>query len=389
MFKENLRIMSWRSHYSAPPTPAVKKSTQTVKEPAWVSVLPSAKGLWSMIVTFRERGSNEIADNLEAAAEKQAEVHLKTQELMMNKRTGLRHEPPPPTIRLPRDVVEPVRRIKSRSSTPTHTPTINTTNINMGDMETSQRDSQYSQHSESDDLDGDTAQEKSNCGEQEEQRSTRTKHRLPSVRLEPASPLSSCTVSPRSRSPVSPPGSTPSSPTCPTPGDLYLAAPPPLAPIKPHACYHSRLKTYERSKFRWVSPSPSELSEAGFYFIGPRDNVQCFSCDTAQNYWKPAEDPWVRHGRRSPSCDYVIETRGLDFISAIINKVEKVKTGLKNSYSRSNSNSSLKGTDSELTNMKLRETKTASSSGWRLDPYKERGVGAVPAKSTAKRKKKS
>ena len=97
----------------------------------------------------------------------------------------------------------------------------------------------------------------------------------------------------------------------------------------------------------------------------------------------------MRHGRRSPSCDYVIETRGLDFISAIINKVEKVKTGLKNSYSRSNSNSSLKGTDSELTNMKLRETKTASSSGWRLDPYKERGVGAAPAKSTAKRKKKS
>ena len=55
---------------------------------------------------------------------------------------------------------------------------------------------------------------------------------------------------------------------------------------------------------RWDSPSPSELSEAGkiypemnklrflysgFYFIGPRDNVQCFSCDTCQNYWKPAE----------------------------------------------------------------------------------------------------
>ena len=97
----------------------------------------------------------------------------------------------------------------------------------------------------------------------------------------------------------------------------------------------------------------------------------------------------MRHGRRSPSCDYVIETRGLDFISAIINKVEKVKTGLKNTYSRTNSNGSLKGADSELSNMKLRETKTATSSGWRLDPYKERGVGAAPPKSTAKRKKKN
>ena len=97
----------------------------------------------------------------------------------------------------------------------------------------------------------------------------------------------------------------------------------------------------------------------------------------------------MRHTRRSPSCDYIVETRGADFISAIINKVEKVKNGLMNSYSRTSSSSSLKGAESELSQMKLRETKTTASSGWRLDPYKERGVGAVTAKSTAKRKKKT
>jgi hypothetical protein len=69
--------------------------------------------------------------------------------------------------------------------------------------------------------------------------------------------------------------------------------------------------------------------------------------------------------------------------------VEKVKNGLMNSYSRTNSSSSLKGAESELSQMKLRKTKTAASSGWRLDPFKERGVSAVPVKSTAKRKKKS
>ena len=41
--------------------------------------------------------------------------------------------------------------------------------------------------------------------------------------------------------------------------------------------------------FRWVSPSPSQLSEAGFFFTGPRDKVQCFSCDASHNHWKPAE----------------------------------------------------------------------------------------------------
>ena len=154
--------------------------------------------------------------------------------------------------------------------------------------------------------------------------------------------------------------------------------------------------------------------------------MQCFSCETAQNQWKPAEDPWVRHGRRSPSCDYVIEMRGTDFIKAIIDSVEKVKNTL-TTYTRTASNSSVDKTSPEFTKMKngllntqvvlsfqikpvqhntlgfqlqlipnhcsqakLRETKTPSSTGWRLDPYKERGVagGGGSIKGTAKKKKK-
>jgi len=64
-------------------------------EPPWVSVLPSTRGLWNMINTFRERGSHDTADTLEAAAEKQAEVHLKVQQVMMgNNNTGVEIEQP-------------------------------------------------------------------------------------------------------------------------------------------------------------------------------------------------------------------------------------------------------------------------------------------------------
>jgi len=363
--------MSWRSYYSAPSTPnnsTYQKPTNvnvpTQKEPAWVSVLPAASGLWNMIVTFRERGSHDIADNLEAAAEKQAEAHLRTQQLM--------NKPKAPGIRIPSNPT-PVRGIKSRTPTPAR----RWSGSSPVEMEKNKRDSEYSQYSMASESEWDSEE----MGE-DENRDKKMRRRKPSVRLEPPSPLSSsCAASPRSLSPMSP-----ASPI--SPGEPFLR-PPPLVAKNPHACYHSRLKTYERSKFRWGSPSPSELSEAGFYFIGPRDNVQCFSCETCQNCWKPAEDPWVRHTRRSPSCDYLIETRGADFISAIINKVEKVKNGIMNSYSRSNSNTSIKGAESEFSKMKLRETKTPSSSGWRLDPYKERGVGSNPTKSTAKRKKKS
>jgi len=368
--------MAWRSSYSkssspithnqqTPPTQnAAKKKEQ--KEPDWVSVLPAASGLWSMIVTFRERGSDDIADKLEAAAEKQAEAHLRTQQLMNKQK--------PPGIRIPINPI-PVRNIKSRSPTPA--PAVM-------EVESNKRDSIYSQYSMASESEWDSEGGLDRVKrEAEEIRDKKMRRRKLSVRLEPPSPQSSSSAaSPRSISPISPIPL-----MSPTQGETFLK-PSSLTVKNPHSCYHNRLKTYERSKFRWDSPSPSELSEAGFYFIGPRDNVQCFSCETCQNCWKPAEDPWIRHTRRSPSCDYLIETRGADFISAIINKVEKVKNGIMNSYSRSNSSTSIKGAESEFSKMKLRETKTPSSSGWRLDPYKERGVGSASTKNSVKRKKK-
>ena len=95
--------------------------------------------------------------------------------------------------------------------------------------------------------------------------------------------------------------------------------------------------------------------------------MQCFSCETAQNQWKPAEDPWVRHGRRSPSCDYVIEMRGTDFIKAIIDSVEKVKNTL-TTYTRTASNSSVDKTSPEFTKMKNGLLNTQVVLGFQIKP---------------------
>ena len=82
-----------------------------------------------MIVTFRERGSDDLADNLEAAAEKQAEALLKTQCLLNNNNIN----PKPattPNISIPagrentkQQIV--VRRVRSRSPT-SQDKTVNT-----------------------------------------------------------------------------------------------------------------------------------------------------------------------------------------------------------------------------------------------------------------------
>ena len=131
-----------------------------------MSVMPSAKGLWKMIVTFRERGSHDTADNLEAAAEKQAEVHLRTQELM-NRKTGRNI---PPSIQIPRNPI-PLRTIKSRSPTPV---------LTVVEVEKSHRDSHYSVTSESE-LDSEEAQEKENSSEGAK-RNRKLRQRFPSGR---------------------------------------------------------------------------------------------------------------------------------------------------------------------------------------------------------------
>ena len=154
--------MSWRSYYSAPTTPTVTKSNPTIKEPAWVSVLPAAKGLWKMIVSFRERGSNDIADNLEAAAEKQAEAHLRTQELMNKKTSRLK----PPII--PSNP-NPVRSVKPCYPTPV---------LAVVETGKSPKDTQYSITSESE-LDSEGAREKQDCRE-DEKRNRKVRRRNPS-----------------------------------------------------------------------------------------------------------------------------------------------------------------------------------------------------------------
>jgi len=361
--------MAWRRNYylrSRSPTPPAQPlaSKTDLAEPNWVKVLgSSATQVWSMVKTFRERGNHEIAASLEAAAEKQAEAVLRTQQINVRPKptsSTLPVQAKPVVSREPTPIKSPVRvRVRrSAPSSPVPAPAMD---------EEEKRSSRAESEWESED----------------EETSTSASTRPPSVHMEPPSPASS---TPRSLSPL---------PLSPSASSSLLQV-----PKNPHSCYHSRLKTYERSKFRWGSPSPSELSEAGFFFTGPRDAVQCFSCETAQNQWKPAEDPWVRHGRRSPSCDYVIEMRGTDFVQAIIDSVEKVKNTL-TTYTRTASNSSVDKASPEFTKMKngllntqakLRETKTPSSTGWRLDPYKERGVaggGGSNRGSTKKKKKKS
>lgn len=52
-------------------------------------------------------------------------------------------------------------------------------------------------------------------------------------------------------------------------------------------------------------PSITALSEAGFFYLGLNDCVQCSTCEAVLRGWKemePSNDPWVQHELACPTC---------------------------------------------------------------------------------------
>ncbi|NXC29572.1 BIR7B protein, partial [Campylorhamphus procurvoides] len=65
-----------------------------------------------------------------------------------------------------------------------------------------------------------------------------------------------------------------------------------------------RLRTFHQ----WPRSSPvsaQDLVEAGFFYVGPRDEVQCFCCGGVLKDWRPGDCPIEEHLHFFPSCKYI------------------------------------------------------------------------------------
>uniref|UniRef100_A0A665TW27 RING-type E3 ubiquitin transferase n=1 Tax=Echeneis naucrates TaxID=173247 RepID=A0A665TW27_ECHNA len=78
----------------------------------------------------------------------------------------------------------------------------------------------------------------------------------------------------------------------------------------------SRLTTFHN----WPSEAsvqPDVLARAGFFYTGHGDNVKCFYCDGGLRNWEPGDDPWQEHAKWFPRCEFLIQSRGQEYISNI------------------------------------------------------------------------
>ncbi|GFS07459.1 E3 ubiquitin-protein ligase XIAP [Elysia marginata] len=61
---------------------------------------------------------------------------------------------------------------------------------------------------------------------------------------------------------------------------------------------------------------PDLMVQSGFYYSGFMDRVQCYACGVALYNWSPPADPARQHAKASPSCHFLIENWGQEFIQA-------------------------------------------------------------------------
>ncbi|XP_076022552.1 baculoviral IAP repeat-containing protein 7 [Genypterus blacodes] len=78
----------------------------------------------------------------------------------------------------------------------------------------------------------------------------------------------------------------------------------------------SRLTTFHNWPTE-ASVQPDVLARAGFFYTGHGDNVKCFHCDGGLRNWEPEDDPWQEHAKWFPRCEFLIRSRGQDYITNI------------------------------------------------------------------------
>ncbi|KAM6999934.1 E3 ubiquitin-protein ligase XIAP-like [Tautogolabrus adspersus] len=67
----------------------------------------------------------------------------------------------------------------------------------------------------------------------------------------------------------------------------------------------ARLQTFSS----WPSTAPvrpRDLAEAGLYYLGERDRVQCFCCGGMLGGWETGDTAWGKHTNHFPYCFFIL-----------------------------------------------------------------------------------
>lgn len=86
-----------------------------------------------------------------------------------------------------------------------------------------------------------------------------------------------------------------------------------------------RKASYKRFPFAQLpNLNPEKLAQAGLFYTGREDAVQCFFCRGTMREWEPQDDPALDHARWYPNCLYVRRTQKLKDIACAALRADRI-----------------------------------------------------------------
>ena len=91
-----------------------------------------------------------------------------------------------------------------------------------------------------------------------------------------------------------------------------------MAPCNPNMSLEStRIRTFSRG-WEAIRASITEIAAAGFFYLGSRDRVKCWFCNGGLQNWEFNDEPWYEHAKWFPSCEFLLEKKGQEFVRNIV-----------------------------------------------------------------------
>ncbi|XP_060586407.1 baculoviral IAP repeat-containing protein 2-like [Ruditapes philippinarum] len=86
-----------------------------------------------------------------------------------------------------------------------------------------------------------------------------------------------------------------------------------------YADYRKRVSSFEFWPIQ-IKQTREQMADAGFFYTGSDDLVQCFQCYRQVRRWENGDDVYAEHARIFPLCPYIREHRGDSFIAQTVNE---------------------------------------------------------------------
>ena len=85
----------------------------------------------------------------------------------------------------------------------------------------------------------------------------------------------------------------------------------------------SRLQTFADRERNWsqvkIKATTLQMAQAGLYYLGDHDRVKCYYCNGGLQNWSFHDEPWFEHAKWFPSCEYVLQNKGPEYVERVTN----------------------------------------------------------------------